>query len=235
MPALITWWTADCAVLSTNPLSPSPSASPSDAGARTAPDADAVHRAGADLLRRWASPGRRYHTTQHLVEMFWALEDLTAAGEIGEREASVGRVAAWFHDAVYDPTAPAGGNERRSAALARERLPLLGIAPVDVSSIVRLIELTAEHAAVRPTALESAFQDADLWILASEADRFDEYCLQVREEYAQVPEAAYRQGRSAILAPLLERPAVYATAFARREWEAPARANLSRELARLRR
>ncbi len=67
MPALISWWTLDVRTL--------------------APEAhaDAVARTGAELLRRWSDPARRYHGTTHLVEMFWALEDLEAAGEIDDQ------------------------------------------------------------------------------------------------------------------------------------------------------
>ena len=100
MPALITWWKLDLADL--------------------APGAhhDAVLAIGTDLLRRWTEPHRRYHSTRHLVEVFWALEDLEEAREVTAREAALGRLAGWFHDAVYDPTAAAGANELASADLA---------------------------------------------------------------------------------------------------------------------
>ena len=62
MPALITWWSMDV-----------------DAVAPHAHN-DAVTRSGADLLVRWSEPARRYHTTRHLVEVFWALEELEKAG-----------------------------------------------------------------------------------------------------------------------------------------------------------
>ena len=50
--------------------------------------------------------------------MFWALEDLEAAGEIDDRQACLARLAAWFHDAVYDARALPGANEADSAAYA---------------------------------------------------------------------------------------------------------------------
>ena len=64
--------------------------------------------------------------------------------------------------------------------------------------------------------------------------RFDEYCAQVREEYAQVPVGGLRLApASEVLRPFLVRDHVYRTAHARAEWEPSARENLARELTRL--
>ena len=214
MPALITWWTRDIAQLS--PDAP----------------AEAVYAAGADLLRRWSEPQRSYHTTTHLVEMFWALEELEEAGETDARKGAVGRVAAWFHDAVY-AVPDAAGNEERSAAVAAEALRRLGLHDHDLTVVDRLVRASERHALPDRHGLDAAFHDADLWILSAPGDRFDAYCSQVREEYAQVPDAAYAMGRSAILAPFLERPRIYATDAADAGWTGRARENLRRELDRL--
>jgi predicted metal-dependent HD superfamily phosphohydrolase len=217
MPALTTWWTLD--VRSVAPR---------------APGDDVVARAGADLLERWHEPRRCYHTTTHLVEMFGALEELEEAGEIDDRQCSVARLAAWFHDAVYDPTATEGSNEADSAALARDTLPLLSFTDRDIDDIDRLILLTARHDTDASEPLDAAFHDADLWILSAPGPRFDAYCDQVRKEYAHVPDSAYRHGRAAILGPLLHRDRIYRTSRGLQRWETPARINLGRELTRLR-
>jgi predicted metal-dependent HD superfamily phosphohydrolase len=216
MRDLITWWSRDVRDV-----------------APQAPAEEVVARIGEDLVGRWNEPVRRYHTTRHLLEMFAALENLEDAGEIAERQGSLARVAAWFHDAVYDPSAPPGANEAESAALARHTLQRLDFEADDVDAIERLILLTARHDTNGAEELDAAFSDADLWILASSTERFDQYCDQVRQEYAHVPEAAYQQGRAAVLRPLLRRDRIYRTAQALRTWEAPARVNLSRELKRL--
>ena len=216
MPALITWWTLDVRAL--------------------APEAhhDAVARTGADLLARWSEPGRRYHGTTHLVEMFWALEDLEGAGEIGDREACLARLAAWFHDAVYDPRALPGANEADSASYAVNALRPLGLPAAQIRAVEDLVRMTDGHHAPAEDALTSAFHDADLWILSAPQERFDAYCAQVREEYAFVPQDAYRAGRTAVLRPFTLRETISRTAHARHHWEQPARVNLARELARLR-
>jgi predicted metal-dependent HD superfamily phosphohydrolase len=194
--------------------------------------ADAAAATEADLVARLAEPHRRYHGPQHLVEMFWALEELEAAGSIGSRQTALARVAAWFHDAVYDPAAPAGANESDSAELASRALRALGMGGEDVATVCALVTVSAEHR-LPADGLHAAFHDADLWILAAPEDRFDEYCTQVREEYAAVPDPEYASGRTAVLTPFLRRESVYATAHGQAAWEERARRNLSRELSRL--
>ncbi len=219
MAALIDWWRRDLSAV--------------------APCADgaAASAVGSDLLRRWDEPHRRYHTAQHLVEMFGALGELEEADEITARDGALARLAAWFHDAVYlvanGLSGDAGSGETASTALARAALGRLGLASADVATIARLVADTTAHQVSETGGLRAAFQDADLWVLAAEPARFDAYCAQVREEYAAWPDAAYRAGRRAVLEPFLTRPHVYATAHARARWEPQACANLPRELARL--
>ena len=214
MPALITWWTLDLAELAPQAHS------------------DAVQAVGADLRRRWGEPQRRYHTARHLVEMFWALEDLEAAGELDPREGVLGRVAAWFHDAVYDPTAAPGANEAASAELARRHLNALGLDAEDVETVSGLV-LASEAHHLPEGALAAAFHDADLWILSAPPERYADYTAQVREEYAAVPDDAFVAGRLAVLRPFLDRDFIYATATARELWGERARVNLASELTSL--
>ena len=66
----------------------------------TAPD-DAITAAGADVEARWAEPHRRYHTTAHLHAVLSNVDTLAAQAD----DPDLVRLAAWFHDAVYDPRA----------------------------------------------------------------------------------------------------------------------------------
>lgn len=210
VPALLTWWKLDLADL--------------------APGAhhDAVLAVGSDLERRWSEPHRGYHDTRHLLEVFWALEDLEAGHEVTAREGTLGRVAGWFHDAVYQPSAPRGANEADSADLAVRDLRALGLADDDIEVVRDLVLATGRHD-LRAGGLPAAFHDADLWILGAPVERYTEYTAAVREEYAAVPDDAFRAGRAAILRPFLDREAIYSTETARSGWEEAARANLLRE------
>lgn len=186
-----------------------------------------------DLARRWSEPQRGYHDLRHLDEVLAASESLRAHCLDTDEDWAAVVLAAWFHDAVYDTESPAD-NERLSAALARAALTAHGVASPLVATVTSLVEASADHAVTQTRGPQAVFHDADLWILSAPEGRFDEYCADVRREYASVPGHAYAQGRSAILSPFLARPVVYRTAPARRDWEAAARTNLTRELRRLR-
>jgi predicted metal-dependent HD superfamily phosphohydrolase len=211
VPALITWWKLDVAELAP--------------GAHS----DAVVAIGADLERRLGESHRRYHTARHLVEMFWALEDLEGAQVVSARESAVARIAGWFHDAVYDTTTAPGENEIHSAELAVRDLSALGFAGDDTETVRDLVLATQAHELAHD-GLHAAFHDADLWILSAPRARYEEYTVQVREEYAAVPTEVFRSARAAILRPFIDRESIYATAFARETWEESARLNLAHEL-----
>ncbi len=179
------------------------------------------------LLAAWSAPDRGYHDLRHLAEVLDRLDELTAAGV--EHEAATTALAAWFHDAVYDA---APGDEERSARWATEALPPLVGAAV-AAEVARLVLVTEHH---RPTPGDldgAALTDADLAILAADAARYEEYAAAVRREYAHVSDTDFRMGRAAVLEDLLTKPALFHTAYALEQWEAPARANVTAELARL--
>jgi predicted metal-dependent HD superfamily phosphohydrolase len=137
-------------------------------------------------------------------------------------------LAAWFHDAVYDIR---GDNEERSAALAEQELARAGI-PADLTTeVARLVRLTATHQVGDDDIAGQVMCDADLGILAADADRYAEYTHGVRREYQHVPEVDFRRGRAVILRRLLDAPTLFRTSFARKHWEDQARANMRRELA----
>lgn len=204
---------------------------------RLAPSVDrhSARREGLALLARWDEPHRSYHTRQHLAEMLAALDTLGDQIGIDIPDSATSKVAAWLHDAVYDVQSAPGDTERASARLSRNLLSSLGIGQGVIQQVEALILLTIDHGTDLPGRLADVFVDADLAILAASADRFDEYCAQVRKEYAHVPDAAYAAGRTRILTALVDRQDVYRTSAAQSAWTDCARGNVTRELARLRR
>ncbi len=70
-------------------------------------------------------------------------------------------------------------------------------------------------------------------LLAAAPDRYRAYAQAIRQEYAAVPDSLYRPGRRRVLESFLARRHIYLTERLRALWEAPARANLSGEIARL--
>jgi predicted metal-dependent HD superfamily phosphohydrolase len=191
-----------------------------------APEED-VSRTGTAVIGRYAEPHRRYHTVDHLEAVIESLFLDLAADPVSVE------LAAFFHDAVYDPRAPRGANERASATLAEADLRSLGAPGTSTEAVSRLIMTTIDHRIDDGDADAAVLGDADLSILGSPAVAYDAYARGVREEFGWLSAAEWRAGRSAVLRSLLDRPVVYATERGRRRWETGARANLAAELAGL--
>ncbi|MEO7268720.1 MAG: hypothetical protein ABIW49_05895 [Knoellia sp.] len=195
-------------------------------------DAHGLVSVREDLVTRWSETHRGYHDLQHLDEVVSALTELRENALYSDTEWAWAVFAAWFHDAVY-VIATGAENERMSAELARTTLSANAIGSEVVDAVVSLVLASEAHDVHETRGPQAAFHDADLWILSAPESRFDDYCEAVRREYAAVPDDAYAQGRTTILAPFLERDSVYRTTHARQRWEPEARRNLTRELTRL--
>ncbi|MEV6973919.1 hypothetical protein [Kitasatospora sp. NPDC093806] len=179
---------------------------------------------GRELLRRWAEPQRRYHSTDHLRAVLAHVDAL--AGHADDPDAV--RLAAWFHDAVYRPDR--SENEERSAALAVRALTEAGLAEARIAEVARLVRLTVTHRPEPGDRDGEVLCDADLAVLGGSPQAYAAYAAAVRAEYAFVPEPDFRAGRAAVLRQLLALPALYHTPGAHARFDAPARANLAAEL-----
>jgi predicted metal-dependent HD superfamily phosphohydrolase len=166
--------------------------------------------------------GRGYHDDLHLREV------LDRIVELGGGDDTALLLAAWFHDAVYDGDRD---DEERSAALAEARL---AGTEVDAAEVARLVRLTEEHSPEPDDRAGRILCDADLGILAAPAERYRTYAAGVRDDYAHIDDASFREGRLAVLEDLLARDQLFHTDLARERWEPLARANLAAEVAALR-
>jgi predicted metal-dependent HD superfamily phosphohydrolase len=179
-----------------------------------------------DLVARYSESHRHYHTLQHLRECF---EQFTQARGDAQRPAEI-ELALWFHDAVYD--VHRDDNEERSAALAHASVLAAGLAR-DAADRVHVLVMATRHDAPPGEPDAQLLVDADLSILGAEPARFDESDLQIRAEYAHVPDAQFREGRKRVLGSFLARPRLYCTDRFFAKYEQQARDNLRRSLARL--
>lgn len=183
-----------------------------------------------ELFRRlvacYSEPHRKYHTMQHLEECFAHFEGVRSFAE----HASEVEFALWFHDAIYNTKKK--DNEERSAEWARDSALSAGLAVDQAGRIFELVMATM-HNAVPEGRDAAVLVDIDLGILGADAARFDEYEVQVREEYSWVPGPLYRAGRRKILQEFAKREHIYSTEYFRAEYEARARDNIARSLARL--
>jgi predicted metal-dependent HD superfamily phosphohydrolase len=184
----------------------------------------AVEDAFAMLIEAYSSPIRKYHGCSHLADVLDQIDRLAAYAH----DPGVVRLAAWFHDAVYDSRRE--DNEERSAELARRTLRGLGLPTDTITSVADLVLCTKTHAAPDDDWNALTLIDADLAILGTASAEYRAYAEGIRAEYAWVPEEEFRRGRAAVLRRFLERPRIYRTEFMFLDREAAARHNLEHEL-----
>jgi predicted metal-dependent HD superfamily phosphohydrolase len=181
----------------------------------------------AAVVAAWSEPHRRYHDLHHLAAVLALVDELADAAT----DPSAVRLAAWYHDVVYDPRRD--DNEQVSAERARAGLRGL----VDerlLAEVERLVLLTAGHDPAPGDADGAVLCDADLAVLASEPASYAAYASAVRAEYGHLPDAEFTAGRIAVLERLLALPELYRLPAVAADWTPRARANLTAELTLLR-
>lgn len=187
-----------------------------------------------DLLARHREPHRRYHTATHVMWVLRHVDHIVGAGVepwvAPHVDVDAVRLAAMYHDAVYDPRR--ADNEAVSADLASRVAGELGWPAGRSADVHRLVLATAGHA---PSADDEAvLVDADLAVLGGEPKDYAAYVAGVRGEYAHVSAAQWRVGRADVLRRFLDTPRLFTTDVMHAEREVRATANLAAELASLR-
>jgi predicted metal-dependent HD superfamily phosphohydrolase len=187
----------------------------------------AAERPLSRLVQAYSEPHRAYHNLEHIEHVLKTIHDFRQDGT----DLNALELAAWFHDAVYDPRA--GDNEERSADMARECMASMKLTAELAERVQALILMTKTHRAPPDDVDAFLLLDADLAILGSDAALYQRYAAAIRREYAWVPEEAYRPGRAEVLARFLQREWIYGLPLIRAALEATARANLAAEIGRL--
>jgi predicted metal-dependent HD superfamily phosphohydrolase len=204
--------------------------------------------ARADLRRRMAAPGRRYHGLHHIA-LLWARHLALGRGS-GFHEPRVARLVASaiaFHDAVLEPGR--ADNERASAALWREAAAAGCAMPAEeVDWVAGTIEATADHLAAAEATLAEAdagaapplLARARLWVLDLDLSPLGEAPAAfarntglLRLERPDL-DAAWRRCLHAFLARLHAAPRLYRTPAVEAAFGARAKANVARALLGLR-
>ena len=185
---------------------------------------DAAVVAGG-LGAKYTQPHRAYHNLVHVEDVLLRIEELAPPPE---HELALA-LAAWFHDAVYQPDRD--DNEERSAYAAYDALEQAGGSPVLMAEVVRLIRLTASHEPDPDDIAGAVLCDADLAILGASRDKYVQYAQAIRQEYVHVPMTEYHAGRTRVLQTFLAREHIYSTPYGREHWDAAARENIDAEIA----
>jgi predicted metal-dependent HD superfamily phosphohydrolase len=156
---------------------------------------------GKRLIERYREPHRHYHNLDHLRYVLIMIDDLAT-----DQDLFLVRLAAWFHDAIYDIPERELTNEEASARLSVRELSRAGLEQEDMTQVARLVRLTASHIPGARDPEGELLSDADLAILAAEPAAYGCYVQAVRAEYAAVPEQDFLAGRLAVLVELARRP-----------------------------
>lgn len=166
-------------------------------------ESEASDRLSALLLdlitARHTEPHRHYHTLAHALNVAEHCDALCLKD--GKQKHIPLRIAAWFHDMVYDPTSQT--NEDDSAALMRQTLREW-ISENNLEEAEALIRMTKSHASAK-TPDEKVLADADLIILAEEESVYQDYIRAIRQEYAHVDDASFAAARAKFLDATLQR------------------------------
>jgi len=178
----------------------------------------------AEITRRYSEPGRFYHTLTHIGHVLQTIETLD---HYLENSGPV-RLAAWYHDAIYDTHA--GDNEEKSAGVAESHLNKLKVPAGVVAETARLILMTKRHQAPPDDRAAQVFLDADLAILGAPPAQYREYAAAIRQEYGWVEETVYRTKRRKVLESFLERPHLFVTTELFERLETMARLNIAAEI-----
>jgi predicted metal-dependent HD superfamily phosphohydrolase len=198
-----------------------------EAWAALAGDSPTSRTEWAALVEAWSQPHRRYHGLAHLAAVLGLVGELAAAAT----DPDAVRLAAWYHDVVYDPRRD--DNEQVSAE--RARAGLRGLVDDDrVAEVARLVLLTAGHDPQPGDADGAVLCDADLAVLAGPPEAYAGYASAVREEYGHLPDEVFVAGRIAVLEHLLALPELYRLPAVAAGWTPRARANMTAELSLLR-
>ncbi len=196
----------------------------------------------SDLEGRYREGQRYYHRLRHIGHFLDVLHQLCAPGQPSAEQL----LAAFFHDAIYDPTRH--DNETLSANLAHVFLTAMGLEKRFGGAIHCLIMATAGHnvekALTEAQGLSGVklsrraiaqFLDSDLAILAAKRGAYKTYCRNIAREYSHLSAAQFSAGRAVFLRAFLNDhdKRLYHCPLGASLFEAPARANLAWELALL--
>lgn len=176
-----------------------------------------------ELDEKYCQSGRKYHNLNHLSELFTFFDIYTNQ----LRNPIEVAFAIFYHDIIYNIWSK--NNELKSAELAKARLSNEAIESSSIDRIYNLIMVTKDHQP-KENSDESWIVDFDLGILGQNWETYNKYRLQIREEYASVPEFMYKKGRKKVLNYFLNQPKIYQTKAFEDLFELNARENLKKEL-----
>ena len=108
----------------------------------------------------------------------------------------------------------------------------LGLSNEYANDVKRLI-LVTKHQEIPKELDEQYIVDIDLAILGHRGEKFDQYEIDVRSEYRDVPEEMWKEGRTQVLDDFLKRDYIYHTPSFKKFFEMQARKNITKSINKL--
>lgn len=176
-----------------------------------------------ELEKQYSHKSRHYHNLAHLDNLLQLLEDCKA--NVEDWQSLI--FAVFYHDAIYKVLK--SNNEEKSAEMAQERMRQINFPEARIKRCVNHILATKSHN-WSDDEDSNLFMDADLSILGSDWDQYQQYTAQVRKEYSIYPDLVYKPGRKKVLTGFLERESIFKTPSFKQRFEEPARQNILREI-----
>ena len=106
----------------------------------------------------------------------------------------------------------------------------MGIAEQTASRVAELITMTADHRAPENDIDGQILIDADLAPLGLDKAQFDQHSAALRQEFSQISDNDYREGRRRFLGSMMERERLYYTDYFYTTLETKARDNIAKAL-----
>jgi predicted metal-dependent HD superfamily phosphohydrolase len=180
-----------------------------------------------EIVKLYSRNDRYYHNLLHIQRV---LDVANTLKSLAINFHAI-KMAAWFHDVIYDPQA--NDNEEKSAKFASDSLISFNVPQTTIDRVVSLILQTKTHHAPLENIDSQILLDADLSILGAEESEYSAYARSIRQEYFWLSEVEYRVGRKRVLRDFLERDRIYFTEKAFQMFELKARENIIAELSTL--
>ena len=182
-----------------------------------------------EIVLRYEEPWRSYHNIDHLSDMACFL--LENVDDLQNPRATLW--ATLFHDGIYIAQSYPGANEEQSAQLLIDRLGSY-LPEHELTLGAGYIRSTAGHECGGIDSDLALFLDADLKILGTDEERFEEFEAGIRKEYGFCDDEVYKQGRISVLTGFLMRERIFISDVAYDQLEEQARKNLDRKVTELR-
>ena len=175
------------------------------------------------IVKEHSTRGRYYHNLSHLEHLLAELDAVKQ--DITHWESVVFSIV--FHDIVY--SVHRKDNEARSSEFAKGALTLLNAPQNTIGRCNEIILATKRHL-ISDYSDTNYFTDADLSILGSSWEQYNQYAQKVRQEYRFYPDFVYQPGRRKVLQHFLAMDKIFKTTEFYDRYEISARRNLAEEL-----